>query len=404
MTAFVNLAYSCRMKESYDVVIVGGGVMGSSIAYFLASAPSFSGRILVLERDPTYEFCSTSRSWGGVRQQFTSAENIAMAHFNIAFFKSVHEHLAVDGETPDLGFKEQGYLFLGDAGNWAGLEAAHRLQIENGASVTLLTVPELAERFPWLNCEGLVGGSLGTENEGWIDPYAALMAFRRKARSLGAEYRHAEVAALNASGKRIDGVTLQDGSVINAGHVVNCAGYRAGALAATAGIALPVEPRKRMTYVFDCREDLSDMPLTIDVTGTATRPEGGQYLGILSPAEEDDPSRDDFELEYEGFESDIWPILAHRIPAFEAIKLTRAWAGHYDYNHFDHNAILGPHPEIAGIHFCNGFSGHGIQQSPAAGRAVTEWMLAGRPTSLDLSALGYQRILERRPFREGAVV
>jgi len=392
------------MSAHYDVVIAGGGVMGCAVASFLTADPAFAGRVLVVERDPSYEFCSTTRSWGGVRQQFSTAENIRMAQFNAGFFKRAEETLVVDGDVPALGFKEQGYLFLVDDEHADALRAVHATQVGLGAAVELLAPAELAARFPWLNTDGVAIGSLGTADEGWLDPHAVLHAFRRKARVQGAEFRRDEVATLNRHDGRIDGVTLASGERIAAGTVVNCAGWRAGALAATADIDLPVGPRKRMTYVFDCREDLSAMPLTIDPTGAVARPESGQYLGLISPPEEDDPELEDFTEEYGLFEEVIWPTLANRIPAFEAIKLSRAWAGLYDYNSFDHNAVLGPHPELPGILFCNGFSGHGIQQSPAAGRAIAELIVHGGYKTLELGAFGYDRILENRPLKEAAVV
>lgn len=392
------------MDKSYDVVIVGGGVMGSAVASFLTADPAFAGRVLVVERDPTYEFCSTTRSWGGVRQQFSTTENIAMARYNVEFVRQAKDLLAVDGEGPDLGFREQGYLFLADEKSLPHFQTLQPRQAAQGADVTILDPAGLAARFPWLNLDGIAGGSFGERDEGWIDPYALLMGFRRKARAQGAHYENDTVNSLQRKGARIVGVELAAGGTIDAGTVVLCAGWHAGRLAAGAGIDLPVGPKKRMTYVFECREAIPRMPLTIDVTGLACRPEGSQYLSIQSPPPEQDPDRDDFELEYDGFEDTHWPILAHRIPAFEAIKLSRAWAGHYDYNRFDHNAILGPHPELAGILFCNGFSGHGIQQSPAAGRATAELIVYGRYRSLDLSALNYERIPAGRPIKEAAVV
>ena len=392
------------MQGSYEVVIVGGGVMGCAVAYFVASDPAFDGRILVLERDPGYAFASTTLSWGGYRQQFSTPENIRMAAFSIPFLKSAHETLAVDGQGPALSLREQGYLFLASEQGVGALRASHDSQVAEGATVEMLDPDQLAGRFPWLNLDGIAAGSFGPRNEGWLDPHALLHGYRRKARSLGVTFQVAEVAALQRRGNRVTGLKLATGAHVSAAMVVNAAGWRAGALAATAAIDLPVEPRKRMTYVFDCRQDLGAMPLTIDPTGVGTRPEGGQHLGLVSPPEADDPPRSDFELEYALFDEVIWPTLAHRIPAFEAIKLSRAWAGLYDYNTFDHNAILGPHPEISGIMFCNGFSGHGIQQSPAAGRAVAEWLIHGAPRSLDLSTFSYNRIAEGRPIREAAVV
>jgi len=392
------------MTQTYDVVIAGGGLMGSACAYFLAADPAFDGSIVVIERDPSYEFCVTGRSWGGFRQQFSTPENVRMSLFGIGFFREIATHLAVEGETPDLGFKEQGYLFLASESGRAQLEANCAVQWAEDASVTLLEPHEIAARFPWLNIEGIAAAGFGHANEGWIDASSLMQGFRRKARALGVEYRHDEVVSVEVSGGRIAGVGLRKGGTLACGTLVNAAGPQAGALAALAGAELPVGPRKRMTYVFDCRAELPPLPLTIDVTGVACRPEGGQYLGILSPPEDRDPECGDFELEYDTFETQIWPILAHRIPAFEAVKLVRAWACHYDYNAFDQNAILGPHPEIAGLYFCNGFSGHGVQQAPAAGRATAEWILHGGFQSLDLSALLYARIAEGRAVHEINVV
>jgi sarcosine oxidase len=286
------------------------------------------------------------------------------------------------------------------------------VQWAEGATVALLEPHEIAARFPWLNTEGIAAAGFGHANEGWIDPSALMQGFRRKARALGVEYLSDEVVSVEVagtgsgkgSGRRIAGLTLRKGGALACGTLVNAAGAQAGALAALAGAALPVGPRKRMTYVFDCRAKLPPMPLTIDVTGVACRPESGQYLAIISPPQDRDRDCGDFELEYDTFETVIWPVLARRIPAFEAIKLVRAWACHYDYNAFDQNAVLGPHPEIAGLLFCNGFSGHGVQQAPAAGRATAEWIVHGRFQSLDLTALLYARIAEDRPVKEVNVV
>lgn len=392
------------MAHHYDVAIAGGGVMGSAVAYFLAADPGFDGSIAVIERDPSYENCTTTRSWGGIRQQFSTPENIRMSLFGIDFVRRAAVLLEVEGEAPDLGFKEQGYLFLASAAGLPVLEANVKLQRQEGASVALLTPDEIAARFPWLNGEGLAGGGYGAANEGWLDPSALLHGFRRKARSLGVTYLADEVVGVERALGRVVGLTLRKDGRLDCGVLVNAAGPQAGALAALAGAQLPVEPRKRMTYVFDCREDLPPLPLTIDVSGVAFRPEGAQYLAIVSPPEAQDGPCDDLEPEYHTFEDVIWPTLARRVPAFEAIKRTGAWAGLYDYNAFDQNAILGAHPEIGGLLFCNGFSGHGLQQAPAAGRAIAELIVHGAYRSLDLSNLSYERIAAGRMVKESNLV
>ena len=396
------------MAKNYDVVIAGGGVMGSAIAYFLGADPTFTGSVLVVERDPSYANCATTRSWGGIRQQFSTPENIRMSQFAAQFVRQAVELLAVDGECPDLAFRERGYLFLASAGGDSRgqtiLESNVGLQRSLGAEVELLAPDELARRFPWLETGDLAAGAFGPRDEGWIDPSALLHAFRRKARALGAAYATDEVVGIGRDGNRVTGVKLRTGEDIGCGILVNAAGPQAGALAALAGIDLPVRPRKRTTFVFDCREALPPLPLTIDPSGVAFRPEGAQYLAILSPPADRDPDSGDLEPDHAMFEDEIWPILAARVPAFEAIKVTGAWGGHYDYNTFDQNAVLGPHPDLANFLFCNGFSGHGIQQSPAAGRAIAEFIAYGGYRSLDLSALSYARIPAGRAIKEINVV
>ncbi|MBM3492281.1 MAG: FAD-binding oxidoreductase [Alphaproteobacteria bacterium] len=392
------------MTAVFDVAIVGGSVMGSAAAYFLTADPGFHGRVLVLERDPSYHEASAARSWGGFRQQFSTPENIRMSAFGVGFFREAAGRLAVDGEAPDLGIRAPGYLFLASPEGLPILSQNMATQSRLGAAIELLDPPSLARRFPWLNVDGLAAGALGLKDEGWLDPAALIQAFRRKARAQGALYRQAEAVALERAGDRVAGVRLADGERIAAGLVVNAAGWRAGRLAATAGIALPVGPRKRMTYVFDCKQDLSAAPMTIDPTGVVFRPEGRQYIGLVSPPETEDPERHDLDEEYELFETTVWPTLAARVPAFETIKLTRAWAGLYDYNAFDHNAIIGRHPEVGNLIFCNGFSGHGVQQSPAAGRAVAELIQHGRFQTLDLARFGYERIADKRPIVEANIV
>lgn len=392
-------------ETSFDVVIVGGGVIGSATAYFLAACPDFEGRIAVVEKDPSYQSGATGRSAGSIRQQFSTPENVAISRFGAAFLKNIGDWLEVEGQCPDVQLQEKGYLFLASE---AGLEALHRshdVQLAGGAQVLLLDPEGLRQRFPWLSLEGLAAGSLGLADEGWFDPFALLQAFRAKARSLGVTYIADTVTALERTGGRIEAVRLASGTRLACGWLVNAAGIQGGRVARMAGIEIPVHPRKRFVFVFDCRERLEDCPLVIDPSGLYFRPEGEGYICGISPAEgEPDPDCEDFEVDHGLFEERLWPLLAQRVAAFEAIKLTGAWAGHYDVNSFDHNAILGPHPEVTNFLFANGFSGHGLQQSPAVGRGLMEQIVYGAWRSLDLSRFSFERIARKEPLRELAVV
>ena len=392
------------MSRKFEVVIVGGGVIGSSAAYFLATERSFGGSVAVIERDATYAEAATPRSAGGIRQQFSTPENVLISAFGASFIKSAKEHLAVGADEPDLQFREGGYLFLATGAGLETLIANQQLQRQLGAETQLLNPKELSGTFPWLNCSDLAGGSFGPRNEGWLDPYSLLQAFRRKARALGVTYLQDEVTGIDISQNRVRSVSLRSGEAIECGAVINCAGVNAWRIAAWAGLDLPVRPRKRLVYVFDCREELTGVPLTIDPSGVWVRPEGANFICGVSPEEDSDPDSTDFEIEYGLFEETIWPTLAHRVPAFEAIKLIRAWAGHYDYNVFDQNVIIGAAPHVPNFLMANGFSGHGLQQSPAIGRALSELVTFGAFRTLDLRRFGYDRVLSGRAIREANVV
>lgn len=393
------------MAGTADVVIVGGGGIGSAIAYALTARPDFSGKVVVVERDPSYATASTALSAGGVRQQFSTPENIGLSLYGAGFVKNAGRLLEVDGERPDINFVEGGYLFLASAAGAEVLRANHAVQKAGGADNALLDPAALAARFPWLSTEGLALGSLGLSNEGWFDPYGLLQALRRKARAQGAIYLTDSVIGIERSGDRVEAVRLASSGRLAATHVVNAAGPHAGKLAAMAGLALPVVPKKRFVYVFDCREDLKPrLPLTIDPGGVWVRPEGAGYIGGISPPEDQDPDCEDLEVSYGLWEETVWPDLATRIPAFEAVKLRHAWAGHYDYNTLDQNGIVGPHPDAPNFLLANGFSGHGIQQAAGVGRAIAELIVDGRYTSLDLTRFGYARIRDNRPLTELNVV
>ncbi len=392
-------------QGSSDVVIVGGGVIGSSIAYFLSGEAAFDGTVTVVEKDPTYADSSTARSVGGIRQQFSTPENIEISRFGAAFFKSAPERLAVGGSRPDLAFREAGYLLLATAKGRAILEHNHALQRARGAEVVLMTQLQLERRFPWLNVADLAAGCLGTRDEGWIDPFSLLMAFKHKAQASGVRFLTGEVVAVARNGRRVRSVRLGDGRTIAAGCLVDAAGPRAAEIAAMAGIDdCPVRSRKRLVFTFECGERIEGCPLVVDPCGLYFRPEGDKFICGASPAADEDPDCHDFRVDPRLFEDVLWPALAHRVPAFDALREGTAWAGHYAVNVEDRNAILGPHPQVENVLFANGFSGHGLQQSPAVGRAISELITFGSFRTLDLSRFGYDRFASGRLLEERNVI
>ncbi len=393
-------------KASYDVVIVGGAVVGSATAYFLATNPDFTGSILVIEKDWTYQRSATALSSSSIRHQFSNAINVKVSQFGTEFIRNFGENVAVDDDTPEIGFHEAGYPFLaGDERGEQVLRRNHEPQVACGAKMTLLDVEGLGKRFPWLNLEGLTLGSTGEAGEGWFDSSALMQGFRKKARSLGVEYIEDEVTAVNREGDRIVSVTTKSGQTIACGTLVNTSGTNGKKVARMAGLDIPVEPRRRSLFVVDCRTPLEGkVGLTIDPTGVFFRPEGKFYLMGTYPKHDPEVDPNDFDVMHDEFEEEIWPTLANRVPAFEAIKVVNAWAGHYDYCTLDHNVILGPHTEVKNFLFANGFSGHGLQQSPAMGRGLSELITYGGFKTLDLAPFGYERVVANHPFLEDAVI
>ncbi|ARM92116.1 FAD dependent oxidoreductase protein (plasmid) [Rhizobium sp. CIAT894] len=393
-------------KSSYDVIIVGGAVVGSSTAYFLATNPEFKGSVLVIEKDWTYRRAATALSSSSIRHQFSNAINVKVSQFGTEFIRNFKENVRVDDDTPEIGFHEVGYLFLaGDERGEQVLRRNHETQVACGAEVTLLDPEGLGRRFPWLNLEGLVLGSTGERGEGWFDSVGLLQGFRKKARSLGVEYIEDEVVAVNREGDRIVSVITRSGQTIGCGTMVNTSGTNGRNVARMAGLDIPIEPRRRSLFVVDCRTPLEGkVGLTIDPTGVFFRPEGKFYLVATYPKHDPEVDPNDFDVMHAEFDDEIWPTLANRVPAFEAIKVVNSWAGHYDYCVLDHNVVLGPHTEVGNFLFANGFSGHGLQQSPAMGRGLSELITYGSFKTLDLSPFGYERVAANRPFLEDAVI
>jgi FAD-dependent oxidoreductase domain-containing protein 1 len=314
------------------------------------------------------------------------------------------DHLSVNGETPDVGFHEKGYLFLATEAGQNILNSNHQAQRQLGVDVALLSADALQARFPWMNTDDLHAGSLGLSGEGWLDAYGLMQGFRRKAVSLGVTYQQAKVVGVQRQGSQIESVKLSNGSTVNCGVLVNAAGTGARALAHSAGIALPVESHKRCVFYFTSPAQLPGCPMVIDPSGAYFRPEGQGFICGVCPPSSDDPECEDFDVQHVLFDDVLWPTLAARVPAFEAMRLQNAWAGHYDVNTLDHNVILGAHPEVSNMLFANGFSGHGMQQSAAVGRALFELITFGGYRTLNLNALGWKRVLDNKPLLEINVV
>jgi glycine/D-amino acid oxidase-like deaminating enzyme len=384
------------MQQTRDVVIVGGGGVGSAIAYFLRRlAPDL--KVCVFERDPTYAHASTALAAGGIRQQFSTPENVLMSQFGFAFMSEAAEALATAAGAPDLGLRPLSYLRLGTAEHAIVFEAEVEMQRRMGASPSLLARADLERRYPWMRLEDVAAGVLGGPGEGLFDPWGLLQALRSKAIDLGAAFETGEVVALerDASGA-VTGVVLADGRREGCGVVVDAAGPRAAGVARMAGLEIPVTPVKAQTFAFRVQDPPPDCPVVLDhVQGLQFKPEGAMFVASRprrSAAESDEGGEPDFEVEPDLFDDVVWPALAHRAAAFETIRLARGWAGHIELNTFDGNPILGPAPQCANFIFACGFSGHGAQHLPAAGRAIAELIVHGGYRSLDLSRFGAHRL------------
>eukprot|EP00118_Oscarella_pearsei_P011470 m.77450 g.77450 ORF g.77450 m.77450 type:complete len:427 (+) comp36032_c0_seq9:855-2135(+) len=412
------------LRTHFDVCIVGGGIMGSASAYFLAKTMPASS-IVVIERDATYSKASTVLSVGSIRQQFSVSGNIHMSMYGADFLKNINKHLDIEDSEPcEVPVVWGGYLFLATSKGASTLKQNYELQKSMGAGGQVMSPRELSVGFPWLNTEDIALGVFGQKNEGWFDPWQLLTSFKKKAASMGVTYMEANATKVDVHHNKVNSIwcspkSSDESFAVSCNYLVNCAGPWSSDVAEMAGIGqqsengdgilsigLPVRPRKRMVFPFKCQNGPSNIcPLTLDPSGVYFRWERqGFFLSGKSPSEEQDKDGAELEIEHEFFDEEIWPCLAHRVPAFEALKVENPWAGYYDYNTFDQNGIIGRHPLISNFIFATGFSGHGIQQGPAVGRAVSEIITQGKSMSIDLDAFGFERIIANRPLYEKNIV
>ena len=394
-------------RAAYDVVIVGGAIMGSSLKWNLNKKLKFDGTVLVVEREPGYALAATSLSNSCIRQQFSTALNVKISQFGAAFVQDLPRFMTPD--APKLKIQNFGYMYLADTQGFAdALRASHKVQVAAGAGTRLLDPDQITAEYPFYAVDDLILGSINTVDEGYFDGITLFDMFRRQARRNGAEYIANEVVAItrNDAGSMVETVTLASGQVVACGQVVNAAGTRGAQVAALAEIALPIEPRKRYTWIFTAEHPLDRaLPLTIDPSGVHVRQDTkSTYMagGHSDPDPTVDP--DDFSMDHAIWEDHIWPTIATRIPQFEAIRVIREWVGHYDMNTLDANAVVGPHDEVSNFHFLNGFSGHGLQQAPGMGRGMSEWLIYGAYRSLDLTPLGFGRVRNELPYVEAAII
>ena len=400
---------SAPERSTYDVVIVGGAIMGSSTAWFLSDNPDFDGTVLVVERDPTYSDASTTHTNSCMRQQFSTELNVRISQFAADFVKNLREYMGGDERVPELSIQSFGYMYLADNDRFAdALRENQKVQLAAGAGTRLMTPDEISEHYPFYSIQDIVLGSINQIDEGYWDGATVFDWWRRQARDRGIEYIADEVVGMtrNAAGTKVECVKLKSGRSVNCGQVVNASGPRANRTARMAGTEVPVEPRKRYSWIFRAENPLEHvLPLTIDPAGVHVRENGGgTYMCGGHFGHDPAVSHDDFDMDHTIWEDHVWPALANRIPRFEAIRVQSEWAGHYAMNTFDHNAIMGPHTVVENLVFLNGFSGHGLQQSPAMGRGTAEWLTYGEYRSLDLSLFNYDRIAKGKPIIETAII
>jgi len=395
-------------QTSYDVVIVGGAMYGASVSWFLSDNPDFDGSVLVVERDPTYEACSTTHTNSCMRQQFSRELNVHISQFAADFVKNLQHYMGGDPRVPNLPIQSYGYMYLADNQVFADvLRESQQIQAACGAGTRYMTANEIKQDYAFLKVDDIIGANHNLIDEGYFDGGTLFDWWRRSGRERGIEYVGNEVVAMgqNSAGTRIKNVTLRSGEVIACGSVVNASGPRAVLTARMAGIEIPVEPRKRYTFIFEAEQPLDcDLPLTIDPTGVHMRSDGAYYLAGCPPDVDPAVDYDDYEADADIWMDKLWPLIANRIPQFEAIRVVNSWVGHYAFNTFDQNAIIGPHTRLENFIFVNGFSGHGLQQSPALGRGTAEWITYGEYRSLDLRPFHYERIERNEPFNEKAVI
>jgi glycine/D-amino acid oxidase-like deaminating enzyme len=386
---------------NYDIVIIGGGIIGSSVAYHLAR-DGRAGTIAVIERDMTYSEAATPRGSGGIRQLFSLPENIEMARYGLDFYKKFDQTMSSKGDQISISFRRQGYLFVSDAGNEKVMEQNFHNQQKMGVKAQLLDNTNLEQLFPSIYNND-VKLAVYSPDDAWIDAYSALNGFKSKARELGVTYVSEEISSANIQNKKIKSLKCEEGPTVRGEVFILATGAWSGEIAKYFDVNIPVEPMSRESYFFRCDKEIEPLPFIKTETDLAFRPEGNGFTGGMPDWSV--KGGWNWELSPTRFEDTVWPSLAHRIPAMKTIKLERSWRGHYARNNLDYNAIIGPW--AANPHnllIATGFSGHGIMHAPATGLAISELVLEGRYKTIDLTRFGTERVVAEKPYRESGIV
>jgi sarcosine oxidase, subunit beta len=385
--------------QTSDVVIIGGGIVGSSIAWHLTTAGCRN--VLVVERESAQGKGSTGKSMGGVRAQFSTPVNIQMSLYSIPFYARFEETSGYP-----CGYRDQGYLFVATKLSHleylgANVARQHKLGLE---TVQLLAAEEITKMLPQLRSDDIIGGSF-CSTDGFVDPYSAMNGFMAAAAEKGAVlWKKAEVTAIRRDREGAFQLETTRGPVATR-ILVNAAGAWARQVAGLAGIDLPVEPLRRMLVPSEPFEDFPhSSPMVIDMSnGFHFRPEGRGFLMAWNDPEETSGYKTDFEP---SFLEKILTLAANRVPAFEnlAVNPKRAWAGLYEMTP-DHHAIIGPAPGLPGFFLANGFSGHGVMHAPATGKIVSDLILSGKTSVVDdVSVLGLGRFARGALLEETAIL
>lgn len=385
------------MAATADVVVVGGGIVGASVAYHLR-ADGFTGRVLVVDPDLTHARATTPASMGGVRTQYGVASNLALARYGLDFYAGFDEALAGGWGRPRAHFRRGGYLLLAHPSNAAALRERGQAQQAIGVGVQWLSPDGIRRAVPALAVDGLAGG-LWTPEDGYVSPRGALQGFVERSRELGAAWRQDEVVGLQLEGARAT-VRLRAAGEVSTAVVVLAAGAWSRPVAALAGVELPVHPLRRQACLVQlAAPPAAPLPMILDrddPIAFRSDTETADHL-LVSRQLPGEPPGFRFDWDVEAFAAHIAPRLRRYLPACGEPRLQRGWAGHYDVSP-DDNPILGPHPEHPALLLAAGFSGHGLMLAPAAGRITSELVRLGRAHTLDARPYRLARFAEGEPI------